>query len=262
MSPRGLSPAENGHLSARRDISLALKSKIPKPLLKMYRDLRAELFSIGFPRAAQFTQPAGESDASIDSGLAGDVEVGQRTYYDPKGVRFITWIPGERIVIGKYCSIANGVTIFSGGGHRTDSVSTYPFDNFFFGRKNPTRTYQTTGKTVVGNDVWIGYGAHISGGVQIGHGAVIGTRAAVFSDVPSYGIVVGNPARLVRYRFSRPLVERLLRIAWWDWPEDTVRENLEWFYRPIGEFVARFDPGEDSLSQHSLRPDGRADRAH
>jgi acetyltransferase-like isoleucine patch superfamily enzyme len=190
---------------------------------------------------------------SIDQGFPGGVEIGHRTYYSPEDVRFLTWVPGEKIIIGKYCSIAAGVTICAGGGHRTDTVSTYPFDNFFLGRENPTRTYKTTRDTVIGNDVWIGHGAHIGGGVRVGHGAVIASWAVVFSDVPDYAVVAGNPAQLVRYRFSRPVVRRLLRIAWWDWPEDTVRENVEWFYRPIGEFVERFDPGGGSPA------DGRAD---
>jgi acyl-[acyl carrier protein]--UDP-N-acetylglucosamine O-acyltransferase len=123
-----------------------------------------------------------------------------------------------------------------------DTASTYPFDNFFLDRQNPTRTYQTTRATTIGNDVWIGYRAHVAGGVRIGHGAVIGSAAVVLSDVPDYAIAVGNPAQIVRYRFSRAIIERLLRISWWEWPEEKVRDNLEWFYRPVLEFVEQFDP--------------------
>ncbi len=96
--------------------------------------------------------------------------------------------------------------------------------------------------TEIGSDVWLGYGAHIAGGVHIGHGAVVASRAAVFGDVPPYGVVVGNPARLTRYRFSESIVESLLRNAWWKWPDEVVRRNVEWFYRPVGEFVKQFDP--------------------
>ncbi len=191
---------------------------------------------------------------SRDPALPEYVEMGEHTYYDPHDVRFITWVPGEKIIIGKYCSLASGATFCTGGNHCTETVSTYPFDNFFLGRANPTRTYKGTRDTVVGHDVWVGYRAHVLGGVRVGHGAVLGTRAVVLSDVPPYGIVVGNPARLVRYRFSKPMVERLLRIAWWDWPEARVRENVEWFYRPVQEFVEHFDPQGGSCGH------GRTDR--
>src|SRR5206468_239888 len=119
-----------------------------------------------------------------------------------------TYIPGEKIRIGKYCSLAYGVTVCAGGGHTTGTVSTWPFDNLLLGRENPTRTYQTTRDTEIGSDVWVGYQAHIAGGVRVGHGAVVGTRAVVFSDVPDYAVVAGNPARLVRYRFSAGVVRR------------------------------------------------------
>jgi len=184
----------------------------------------------------------GDSDPSLPD----YVEIGAHTYYVPRETRFLGYIPGEKIIIGKYCSIALGVTIFVGGNHTTETVSTYPFDTWFLDRMNPTRSYKTTRNTEIGSDVWIGHGAHIAGGVHIGHGAVIASQAAVFTDVPPYGIAVGNPARVNRYRFGESMVERLLRIAWWDWPDDAVRSNVEWLYRPIAEFVKHFDPrGED-----------------
>lgn len=174
-----------------------------------------------------------------------NVEIGQFSYYSPD-VRFMTWIPDEKIIIGKYCSIASDVIIYTGGNHRTDFAATYPFDNLFLGRPNPTRIYRTTRNTTIANDVWIGCRAVVTGGVHVGNGAVIGTGAVVFSDVPDFAIVAGNPAQVVRYRFSRPTVERLLKIAWWDWPEQEVRRNIEWFYRPIQEFVEHFDPSGSS----------------
>jgi len=177
------------------------------------------------------------SFGSADPALPGYVEIGAHTYYVPRATRFVSYIPGEKIIIGKYGSIALDVTIFVGGNHTTETVSTYPFDTWFLGRLNPTRSYKTSRHTEIGSDVWIGHGAHIAGGVHIGHGAVIASRAAVFTDVPPYGIAVGNPARVTRYRFSEPIVESLLRIAWWDWPDDEVHRHVEWFYRPVSEFV-------------------------
>ncbi len=172
------------------------------------------------------------------------VEIGAHTYFDADNIRFLGFIPGEKIVIGKYCSIAYGVNIFVGGHHTTETISTYPFDNLMLGRENPTRTYKSSRNTEIGSDVWLGQNSHIQGGVRIGHGAVVGSRSVVFGDIPPYCIVAGNPARPVRYRFSRVVVTRLLRIAWWDWPDDAVRANVEWFYRPVTEFVEHFDPIE------------------
>jgi hypothetical protein len=180
------------------------------------------------------------------------VEMGAHTYWDPNDIRLVTYIPGEKIIIGKYCSLAAGVTICTGGDHATATVSTWPFDNFWLQRENPTRSYLTTRPTTIGNDVWIGFRAHVGGGVHIGHGAVVGARSVVFSDVPDYAVVAGNPAKLVRYRFSDAVVRRLLRIAWWDWPDEVVRANLEWFYRPVREFVEQFDPPQGSAADGNV----------
>jgi len=106
-----------------------------------------------------------------------------------------------------------------------------------------TRTYRTSRNTTIGNDVWIGFRSTVLGGAQIGDGAVVAAGSVVFSDVPPFAVVAGNPAQVVRYRFSRKTAERLQRIAWWNWPEEKVRENLEWFYKPVAEFVERFDSG-------------------
>lgn len=189
------------------------------------------------------TPPAvvtGHYPGEPDRALPPFVELGHRSYLG-RGVRFLTWTSEERIRIGRYCSIAPNVTISCGGNHSTDLVSTYPFEVFFFGATHPTRTFRSTRDTMIGSDVWIGEGAAVSGGVHVGHGAVIGARSTVLEDVPPYAIVTGHPARVVRYRFSRPTIEALLRIAWWDWPEETIRAELEWFLGPIALFVARFD---------------------
>ena len=191
------------------------------------------------------------------------VEIGAHSYYVPRETRLLGYAPGEQIRIGKYCSIARDVTIIVGGNHTTDTVSTYPFDTWFLGRMNPTRSYKQTRNTEIGSDVWIGDGAFIASGVRIGHGAVVASRAAVFADVPPYGIAVGNPARTNKFRFSEEIVEALLRISWWDWPDEMVRRNVEWFYRPVAEFVNQFDPGRSISeglaalgSQAAQRPEG------
>ena len=169
------------------------------------------------------------------------LEYGRGTYWGPN-TRFLKYLYDEKIIIGSFCSIADHVVICSGGEHRIDLVSSWSFDEILFKRKDRSRSYKFTPNTTIGHDVWIGYGAYINSGAQIGSGAVIGAHAVVFGEVPPYAVVVGNPATVVRYRFGRQTVERLLKIAWWDWPQDEIEDNLDWFYKPINEFINRFDP--------------------
>ena len=169
------------------------------------------------------------------------LEFGRGTYWGPN-TRFLKYLYDEKIIVGSFCSIADYVVICSGGEHRTEFVSTWSFDEMLYKRKNASRTYKTTPNTTIGHDVWIGYGAYINSGVQVGSGAIVAAQAVVFNDVPPYAVVAGNPATVVRYRFSRQTVERLLKIAWWHWPQDDIESNLDWFYKPIDEFLDRFDP--------------------
>jgi acetyltransferase-like isoleucine patch superfamily enzyme len=156
--------------------------------------------------------------------LLGDrFAVGDHTYGKPK---VVSWDEGTTLRVGKYCSIGNNVTIFLGSEHRTDWVSTYPFPFFWKEAHGISGHPSSKGDVVIGNDVWIGYGATILSGVEIGDGAAIGACSLVATSVPSYAVVAGNPARVVRYRFDDETIERLLEIKWWDWPDDKVRENV------------------------------------
>ena len=131
----------------------------------------------------------------------------------------------EKLVIGRYAQIARGsYFISSDANHPMDGFTTYPFRIFkpeTFGY--PDLPYRDT---IVGHDVWIGHNATIMSGVTIGHGAIVAAESVVTRDVPPYAIVGGNPARLIRMRFSDTVIERLLKIAWWDWPLGKVEANL------------------------------------
>lgn len=168
-----------------------------------------------------------------------NVEIGEYTYYDDplhgpekfyeRCVRYHFEFIGDRLRIGRYCAIATGVQfIMNGANHRLDGLSTYPFAIFGRGWEDTDDKWKQglRGDTVVGNDVWIGTEAMILPGVSIGDGAIIGSRAVVASDVPPYGIAVGNPARTVKRRFDEATVARLLKIAWWDWTAEKVTANL------------------------------------
>jgi len=149
------------------------------------------------------------------------ITVGRFTYGE---ARFKVWTETERIEIGAFCSIAEGVVIFGGGEHLPSWVTTYPL-RIAFGSPGAGQDGlpATKGRTVIGNDVWIGHGAIVLSGVTIGDGACIGAGAVVSKDVPPYAIVAGNPARVVRMRFESQIVERLLEIRWWNWPIEKIR---------------------------------------
>ncbi|RJO74730.1 antibiotic acetyltransferase [Nocardia panacis] len=171
----------------------------------------------------------------IDSPL---IEVGEFTYYDAEfadSTRFqqenVLYHYGpDRLVIGKFCAIAEGARFIMGGAnHRMDGPSTFPFHLMGGAWEEFIQLLvdlPVRGDTVVGNDVWIGNNATIMPGVRIGHGAIIASGSVVTKDVPDYGIVGGNPATLIRRRFDDADIARLLEIAWWNWPIDTLTEHI------------------------------------
>lgn len=137
----------------------------------------------------------------------------------------------ERLIIGKYCSIACGVKfLFTSANHAMQSLSTYPFPIFAnhwgLDWANVASAWDNKGDIVVGNDVWIGYEAVLLQGVTIGDGAIIGARAVVTKDVEPYTIVGGVPAKEIKRRFPPETIAALLALRWWDWPPETVRANL------------------------------------
>ena len=135
------------------------------------------------------------------------ITVGENTYGSPA---FWLWHESERIQIGRYCSFAGEVAILGGGEHRVDWVTTYPLRVLFDDPlANKDGHPASKGPTIIGNDVWVGYRVTILSGVKIGDGAVIAAGAVVTKDVPPYAIVGGNPAKLIKYRFSPEISEAL-----------------------------------------------------
>ncbi|MDO5555137.1 MAG: CatB-related O-acetyltransferase [Clostridia bacterium] len=142
-------------------------------------------------------------------------------------------INNDKLVIGKFCSIACGAKfLFNSANHNMDSLSTYPFPLFFeewnLKKENVTDSWNNKGNIVIGNDVWIGYEAVIMAGVTIGDGAIIGTRAVVTKDVPPYTIVGGVPAKIIRKRFSDEVISELLKIKWWNWEKNIIEKNIKY----------------------------------
>jgi len=137
--------------------------------------------------------------------------------------------------IGSFCSIANYVVI-GGGMHPMEWVGMSPV--FYEGRDSVKAKFsehkrKISKRTSIGNDVWIGHGVKIKAGVKIGHGAVIGMGSIVTKDIEPYAIVAGNPARLLRYRFEKRIVEALLKSQWWNYTDEKLKSVAVLFKDPV-----------------------------
>ncbi len=184
-----------------------------------------------------------------------NIEVGDFTIYndfvnDPRefeknNVLYHYPINHDRLIIGKFCSIACGAKfIFNCANHTLKSLSTYTFPLFFeewdLPKAEVVTAWENKGDIVIGNDVWIGYDAVIMAGVTIGDGAIIATRAVVTKDVEPYSIVGGIPAKEIRKRFSSDIVARLQKLQWWNWDIDKIRN-----------YISAIQAGDiDSLENH------------
>ena len=169
---------------------------------------------------------------------SGRVTIGRGTYGFPQVLDFVHGT--EVLRIGAYCSLSGAATFILGGQHAVDRVTTYPHRIWMRLPGAGTDGFPTpTADTILGSDVWICAGALISSGVTIGDGAIVAAGAVVIKDVPAYAIVGGNPAKLIRYRFTEEQIEALLQIRWWDWPEERVREAVPLLAgRDIDAFIA------------------------
>jgi len=167
-----------------------------------------------------------------------NIIIGDYTYYDDpedsenfeRNVLYHYPFIGDKLIIGKFCAIAVGIKfIMNGANHKMSGFSTYPFQIFGNGWEQVMPQMielPLKGDTVIGNDVWIGYESTIMPGVKIGDGAIVAAKSVVVSDVPAYTIVGGNPAKLIKQRFSTGAIAALLEIAWWNWSIEKISRNL------------------------------------
>ena len=183
------------------------------------------------------------------------IEVGDYTIYndfvanpllfEKNNVLYHYPIHREKLIIGKFCSIACGTKfLFNCANHTLKSLSTYTFPLFYeeweLEKSNITTAWDNKGDIVIGNDVWIGYEAVIMAGVHIGDGAIIAARAVVTKDVPPYTIVGGTPAKEIRKRFDAEVIQQLLMLKWWDWSADNIRQCLPYIMEgKINELLTR-----------------------
>lgn len=157
--------------------------------------------------------------------------VSDPTQFEKNNVLYHYPVNHDRLIIGRFCSIACGAKfLFTSANHTMKSLSTYPFPIFFeewgLDKKDVGSAWDNKGDIVVGNDVWIGYEAVILSGVHIGDGAIIGARAVVTRDVPPYTVVGGVPAKEIKKRFNEETVQKLQQSQWWNWPVEKIRQFL------------------------------------
>lgn len=152
------------------------------------------------------------------------MSTGKYTYGKPN---IHQWGEGKKLTVGNFCSIGGNCNVYTGGNHRTDWVTTYPFGhihqkkfNKFNGKGHPS----TKGDVVIGNDVWIGDNVTIMSGITIGDGVVIANNSHVIKDVKPYSLIGGNPAKFIKYRFNQEQIKKLLQIKWWYWEDDKINK--------------------------------------
>lgn len=170
---------------------------------------------------------------------ASNIFVGDYTYFDDRrygadkfeenNVLYNYDFSKVKLVIGKFCAIAAETRFLMTGNHKLDAISTYPFPIFGHGWETAFEILDlpVKGDIIIGHDVWLGYDSLVMNGVTIGNGAIIATRAVVVKDVPAYSIVAGNPAKVVKMRFDDKTIERLQKIAWWDWSIEKINKHLQ-----------------------------------
>lgn len=169
-----------------------------------------------------------------------NIIVGDYTYYDDyetngedfeKHVTHFYPFIGDKLIIGKFVSIAKGIKfIMNGANHRMNGITTYPFNILGSGWEKVTPKLEDLplkGDTMIGNDVWIGENVTILPGVHIGDGSIIGANSVVGKNIEPYSICVGNPVRVIKKRFDEETINKLLSLQWWNWDEDRIFNNLE-----------------------------------
>ena len=160
------------------------------------------------------------------------------------------------VKIGKYCSIASHVEVATSN-HNPRLITTFPFYSYdlsYCRNQNKKDIDNKESETIIENDVWIGHGAIIIGGVNIGNGAIVAAGAVVTKDIPPYAIVGGVPATIIKYRFDGQQIKKLLEVAWWNWSEEKIAQNINWImHEDVEAFINKFG----RLNPGAERPDSQ-----
>jgi acetyltransferase-like isoleucine patch superfamily enzyme len=155
----------------------------------------------------------------------------------------LDWGDPYTLNVGKFCSLAANITVYTSGNHRSNWVTTYPFGHHLtdiFHRKLGESACVSNGNVNIGNDVWIGNNVTIMSGITVGDGSIIAANSHVVKNIEPYSIVGGNPARLIRYRFSHEQISKLLEIQWWNWSVEKINQNMSLLCNEnIDEFIKK-----------------------
>ncbi len=215
------------------------------------------------PNDEKLFQPVAGKEENVVTSGRGSYGGGNITFFHE---------PKANVLFGRFCSLAGGITFLIGGNHPLKNVvSTSPLDiggvvKEMFDKVRPNlsplpNVRHNPRQIIIGHDVWIGMGVTIMGGVKIGNGAVVGTNSVVAKDIPPYAIAVGNPARVIKYRFDEETIRKMLAVKWWNWDLEKIADNfplmndfekfLEINYSPELEFFP-----EDTFSRQLERYTG------
>ena len=181
--------------------------------ISFYKDINIESFNVS--RKAVFN---GSNTVRFGSKVSSSSVVGYGTYISGPGTII------HNCKIGRYCSIASGVSIGLEN-HDIYKFSTHPIVNNLKEYKNNLKK----GKTIIGNDVWIAAGSVILEGIKIGDGAVVGANSTVLNDIPPYAVVVGSPSKIIKYRFNKEVIEKIYKEKWWDLSYKDLIKNIDSF---------------------------------
>lgn len=155
------------------------------------------------------------------------MKFGKYSYGKPK----VHWESKDAtLIVGNFCSIAGNVNIWLGGNHHVDWITTYPFGHIhqnIFNKFNGCGHPSTKGNVIIGNDVWIAENVTIMSGVNIGDGAVLAQNSHIVKNVPPYALVGGNPAQIIKYRFTEKQIADLLEIKWWNWEDNVINKYTD-----------------------------------
>ncbi len=198
--------------------------------IKIYKDVNVENTKLGKHVSI------GDNSRIVNCNLGEHVRVDRRNYFQNTSIGKHTYTGCDTRIynatLGKFCSISWHVTI-GGGEHKIDRITTHDFlynpnSNFnIFKTEDWHNRYEK--KVEIGNDVWIGAGSVILRGVMIGDGAVVGANSVITKDIPPYAVVAGNPGRIIKFRFSDDIIDRIIKLNWWDLDDSVIINELESF---------------------------------